>query len=122
MFSAPPAQAQPVAPALESAKPAAKSLLARFKPAKTAAPATAVQTESASHNGGPNGRVVFLGGLLAGMAVMFLGTRFLGSGGAPEPAQLAPQPYASVTTTETEIVGEGETFVDEALGSSDAAN
>ena len=57
----------------------------------------------------PNTRVAFLAGLLAGLVIMFVGGKLFGAG-TPEPAQLAPQPFAAAEPAT-------DTFVDQALAS-----
>lgn len=68
-----------------------KGLLARFKP--SAPPARDAGAATAS-----SPRVPFLAGLLAGMVIMFGVGKVLG-GGEPEPARMAPEPYAAQTVT-----------------------
>ena len=99
-------QPQPAhAPAPPQSKSAVVGLINKLKPSPkpsaAAAPTTAKQSSSLTPA---------LAGFLGGVAVMFLGGKLLG--GSPEPAQLAPEPYAAATTA-PEIVE--ETFLDATL-------
>ena len=91
--------AMPSAHALPSVEAASGGWLARFKRAPKA-DATVEMTPQAAGTA-PNGsssRTPFLMGLLAGMVLMFGVGKVLG-GGEPEPARMAPEPYAAQAAT-----------------------